>query len=61
MGHVQASWKQFQAKSEKKELSGIVKTSMFSSPVVVDGKVGVINSGLGLTDYEKRKRHKFTE
>jgi len=61
VGQVQATWKSFQAKSEKKDLSGIVKNSMFSSPDVVEGRVGVTNSGHGLTDYEKRKRHKFND
>jgi hypothetical protein len=33
--------------------------SMFASPDAVDGKVGVTNSGSGLTEFETRKRFKL--
>jgi survival-of-motor-neuron-related-splicing factor 30 len=41
-------------------MAGIVKSSsMFSSPEFVDGKVGVINSGKGMTSFSTRKKHQF--
>ena len=45
----------------KRPDSGIVKVgaSMFSSPADVEGKVGVVNSGRGMTDFSQRKKHKF--
>lgn len=45
--------------TSKKPMSGITKTSIFTSPDAVDGKIGVINSGRGLTDFVQRKKHKF--
>jgi hypothetical protein len=33
---------------------------MFASPDAVDGKVGVVNSGKGLTEFAQRKKHKFS-
>jgi survival of motor neuron-related-splicing factor 30 len=40
--------------------SGIVKgSSLFTSPDDVQGKVGVVNSGKGMTDFGQRKKHKF--
>ena len=33
--------------------------SMFASPDAVDGKVGVINSGRGTTEFEDRKKYKL--
>jgi hypothetical protein len=35
------------------------KSSMFASPDETEGKVGVTNSGKGLTDFASRKKHKF--
>lgn len=32
---------------------------MFSSTEEVAGKVGVVNSGKGMTTFEPRKKHKF--
>jgi hypothetical protein len=54
----------FAVKSSKKTASsvggGVVKAgSMFASTDAVDGKVGVVNSGKGLTDFAQRKKHKF--
>jgi hypothetical protein len=34
---------------------------MFASPDETDGKVGVIRSGHGMTEFAQRKRHKFVE
>ena len=40
--------------------SGITKGSkLFSTPEDATGKVGVVNSGKGMTEFETRKRHKF--
>jgi hypothetical protein len=36
-----------------------VKSSQFSSTEEVAGKVGVVNSGRGMTDFQARKKHKF--
>lgn len=55
----QKTWQSFVNKSGKRALTGVVKQSMFASPDVVEGKVGVTNSGLGMTDFERRKRHNF--
>ena len=34
------------------------KESMFKSPDTVDGKVGVVGSGGGMTEFEQWKKHK---
>jgi survival of motor neuron-related-splicing factor 30 len=62
----QASWQTFVKKSSSKRVKGSVsgkvlgRDSMFASPDEVDGKVGVTGSGKGTTDFEQRKRYKFT-
>lgn len=61
---VQNTWKAFTTKTTKmsKKSSAIPhvkKRSMFSSPIEVDGKVGVTGSGLGMTPMEERKRYKL--
>ena len=33
--------------------------SMFASPDTVEGKVGVVGSGKGMTDFEMRKKYKL--
>ena len=44
----------------KKPLSsGITKSSIFTSSEEVNGKIGVVNSGKGLTEFIQRKKHKF--
>ena len=44
----------------KKALPGVVKgTSMFASSSALEGKVGVNNSGRGLTEFQERKKYKF--
>ncbi len=42
-------------------MSGIVKKSMFESSEDVHAKVGVVNSGKGMTNYQERKKHKFEQ
>ena len=48
----------------KRNLTGLSaatksKSSLFASPDAVDGKVGVTNSGKGMTSFIERKKHKF--
>jgi survival of motor neuron-related-splicing factor 30 len=54
----QNSWKSFLNKSKKpKGLGALKKGSIFASPETVDGKVGVVGSGQGMTDYGMRKKY----
>ncbi len=53
------SWKSYLNKSKKKSatakgLGALKKGSIFASPDTVDGRVGVVGSGQGMTDFEKR-------
>lgn len=57
--HVQQSWKKFVEKGTKRSMSGISKQSMFASSEDVTAKVGVVNSGKGMTTFQERKKHKF--
>jgi hypothetical protein len=45
--------------SVKRSAAGVVKSSMFSAPAELTGKVGVTNSGRGMTAFAERKKHKF--
>jgi survival-of-motor-neuron-related-splicing factor 30 len=49
------------AGSKKKAgfMTGYKKESMFKVPEGQKAKVGVVGSGQGMTDYQKRKRHDF--
>lgn len=40
-------------------MTSLKKESMFRVPEGVKAKVGVVGSGQGMTDYQKRKRHDF--
>ena len=43
-----------------KRLPGFQKSgSIFATSDGLDGRVGVVNSGKGLTEFEQRKKHKF--
>jgi len=61
----QQGWQGFQKKIGKKRVSGSMagkfknKQSIFASPNDVDGKVGVVGSGKGMTDFEQRKKYKL--
>lgn len=55
----QQTWKSFVTKGSKRSLTGLVKSSIFASSDTVDGKVGVVNSGKGLTDFAQRKKNRF--
>lgn len=59
VAHVQQSWKKFVDKGIKRSLSGITKSSMFASSDANTSKVGVINSGKNMTQFETRKKYKF--
>ncbi|DAZ98498.1 TPA: hypothetical protein N0F65_004935 [Lagenidium giganteum] len=60
----QQDWKSFQSKAMKKGFKGTGAlsrrgTSMFASPETVDGRVGVVGSGQGMTTFvDTRKKHK---
>lgn len=56
---VQNSWQKFRAKGSKRALEGLTKQSMFAAPDKIEGKVGVTNSGKGMTEYIHAKRNKF--
>lgn len=58
----QHDWKVFQHKAIKKKVkgaSGVLSkrgTSMFASPDTVNGRVGVVGSGHGMTEYEDARK-----
>lgn len=60
----QQDWHSFvKGKGSKKKagfFTGRKKESMFKVPEEVGGKVGVVGSGKGMTDYQKRARHEFS-
>eukprot|EP01033_Poteriospumella_lacustris_P015306 gene15306-10944_t len=57
---VQQSWQKFVQKGAKRPLSGISnKNSIFSSTEDTSSKVGVVNSGKGMTQFGERKRFKL--
>eukprot|EP00597_Dinobryon_sp_UTEXLB2267_P004382 CAMPEP_0170075320 /NCGR_PEP_ID=MMETSP0019_2-20121128/12471_1 /TAXON_ID=98059 /ORGANISM="Dinobryon sp., Strain UTEXLB2267" /LENGTH=321 /DNA_ID=CAMNT_0010286199 /DNA_START=1003 /DNA_END=1965 /DNA_ORIENTATION=+ len=60
---VQQTWQKFVTKKATKKVTSLSaaalvgkKHSMFKSPDVVDGKVGVTNSGKGMTTFAERKK-----
>ncbi|KAL3515771.1 hypothetical protein ACH5RR_022673 [Cinchona calisaya] len=57
----QNAWQQFQTtKARAKKVgffSGRKRESIFKSPVDPNGKVGVIGSGKGLTEFQRREKH----
>lgn len=61
MTKVQQSWKSFVNKGAKKAIPGLTATkqSMFASSEANAAKVGVTNSGRGMTNYGERKKHRF--
>lgn len=57
----QSSWQSFVQKGKNRKAGFITtkrKESIFASPDTVDGRVGVTGSGQGMTDFDKRKKHK---
>ncbi|KAF4321386.1 hypothetical protein BBO99_00004950 [Phytophthora kernoviae] len=61
----QHDWKSFQHKAKKKGLkkgvSGVLSkrgSSMFASPDTVQGRVGVVGSGQGMTDFQDTRNKK---
>lgn len=61
--HVRNEWQTFKDKAAKKKPTGFVsnlkKESMFKSPEEVNGRVGVIGSGQGVTEFVTRKKAKL--
>lgn len=59
----QDSWQSFvKGKGTKKKtgfLTDMKKKSIFTVPEGIDAKVGVVGSGKGMTDYQRRARHEF--
>ncbi|KAH7104588.1 hypothetical protein BKA62DRAFT_692716 [Auriculariales sp. MPI-PUGE-AT-0066] len=57
----QSSWQKFTKKAEKKGIviAGSQGTSIFKTPENAHGKVGVTNSGKGMTAYSDRVKHKY--
>ncbi|KZW02606.1 hypothetical protein EXIGLDRAFT_732861 [Exidia glandulosa HHB12029] len=57
----QTSWQKFAKKAEKKgvHIAGTSGTSIFKTPDNPLGRVGVTNSGKGMTSYGDRVKHKF--
>eukprot|EP00243_Klebsormidium_subtile_P008640 TRINITY_DN4137_c0_g1_i1.p1 TRINITY_DN4137_c0_g1~~TRINITY_DN4137_c0_g1_i1.p1 ORF type:complete len:296 (+),score=86.75 TRINITY_DN4137_c0_g1_i1:280-1167(+) len=56
----QNAWQQFQTSGSKKKagfFTGKKKESIFKSPDDLSGKVGVVGSGKGLTDFTGRQKH----
>ena len=39
-------------------MKGIRKESIFRTPDSLEGKVGIVGSGQGMTDFENKKRYK---
>ncbi len=56
---MQQTWQKFVTKGSKRSLSGLTKSSIFQSSEAVEGKLGVVNSGKGMTSFADRKKHKF--
>eukprot|EP00611_Tribonema_gayanum_P013393 TRINITY_DN242_c0_g1_i1.p2 TRINITY_DN242_c0_g1~~TRINITY_DN242_c0_g1_i1.p2 ORF type:complete len:336 (-),score=85.48 TRINITY_DN242_c0_g1_i1:35-1042(-) len=56
----QSSWKAFATSKGTKRVAGsmkgVRKESIFKSPDSLDGKVGVVGSGQGMTDFDNKKR-----
>ena len=42
-----------------RSLHNFRKTSIFKSPDSIEGRVGVTNSGAGMTDFKLRKKYKL--
>ncbi|CEI94149.1 hypothetical protein RMCBS344292_08370 [Rhizopus microsporus] len=53
------AWLNFATVGSKKKHSAINKKSIFKSPDTPDGKVGVVNSGKGMTSYQQRGKHVY--
>lgn len=55
----QKAWQSFASKGQKKKTSVINDKSIFKTPDNPYGKVGVVNSGKGMTSFKTRGRHVF--
>jgi survival of motor neuron-related-splicing factor 30 len=58
----QSSWQAFASGKGTKRVAGsmkgVRKESIFRSPEGLDGKVGVVGSGQGMTDFDGKKKFK---
>ncbi|KAH8551593.1 hypothetical protein BGW37DRAFT_513338 [Umbelopsis sp. PMI_123] len=57
------AWLNFANKSEKKKKTSAIpinKKSMFKTPDNPEGKVGVIGSGRGMTEFQQRGKHQYS-
>ncbi|WVQ70802.1 hypothetical protein IAR50_000324 [Cryptococcus sp. DSM 104548] len=57
------AWEKFGKKASKKgiHINGLEGKSVFRTPDNPYGRVGVVNSGRGVTNYERMGKHKFDE
>ncbi|KAE8539920.1 hypothetical protein D1P53_003858 [Cryptococcus gattii VGV] len=57
------AWEKFGKKAQKKgiHISGLEGRSVFRTPDNPYGRVGVVGSGRGVTEYERMGKHKFNE
>jgi survival of motor neuron-related-splicing factor 30 len=57
---VQQTWQSFVSKKKSSTNTLLSKkSSIFASSDATGAKVGVVNSGKGLTEFAQRKKHKF--
>ncbi|OMH86292.1 Survival of motor neuron-related-splicing factor 30 [Zancudomyces culisetae] len=55
----QKAWQDFTKKKSKRfKVAPVNKNSIFKSPETIDGRVGVIGSGRGMTQYTERVKHR---
>ena len=47
------------SQAAKRPMSAVGKSSIFTTSEEAGAKVGVTNSGKGVTEYSQRKKHKF--
>jgi secreted PhoX family phosphatase len=59
----QSSWQAFAGSTGKKRVkgsfAGVRKESIFKTPDNLEGRVGVVGSGKGVTEFEAKKRYKM--
>ncbi|ORX91290.1 hypothetical protein K493DRAFT_317366 [Basidiobolus meristosporus CBS 931.73] len=55
----QQAWLKFANNKKGKKSSAINKKSIFATPSEPEGKVGVVGSGKGMTDFQQRGKHMF--
>ena len=64
MTEAKNSWQSFNSKASSKSKSGFkrgkARQSIFKTPDTIEGRVGVVGSGAGLTHFQDAKKHKFS-